>query len=45
MDLKLQLLKRRVPEEIAIIGFDGIQLTKMVEPEITTIQQPIMKLV
>jgi LacI family transcriptional regulator len=41
---QLQLLKKKVPEEIAIIGFDGIQLTQMVEPEISTIQQPIYEI-
>jgi LacI family transcriptional regulator len=30
-----------VPKDIAIIGYDGIELTEMVEPEISTIEQPI----
>jgi LacI family transcriptional regulator len=38
---QLKLLGRKVPQDIAIIGFDGIKLTEMVEPEISTIQQPI----
>jgi LacI family transcriptional regulator len=41
---KRRCLKRKVPEDIAIIGIDGIQLTQMVEPEITTIQQPIYEI-
>jgi LacI family transcriptional regulator len=30
-----------IPEDIAIIGFDGIKLTEIVSPEISTIKQPI----
>lgn len=40
----LKALKARnlnVPKDIAIIGYDGIKLTEMVEPEISTIEQPI----
>lgn len=40
----LKLMDKRVPEDIAIIGFDGIKLTQMTEPEITTIEQPIYNL-
>lgn len=32
---------KAIPEDIAIIGFDGIQLTEIVYPEISTIKQPI----
>jgi LacI family transcriptional regulator len=34
-------LRIHVPEDLAIIGFDGIEITKMVEPELSTIVQPI----
>ncbi|MBM7577852.1 LacI family DNA-binding transcriptional regulator [Jeotgalibacillus terrae] len=34
----------QIPENIAIIGFDGIQLTEMVNPEISTIKQPVKKI-
>ena len=34
----------RIPEDIAVIGFDGIQLTEMVNPEISTIKQPVGKI-
>jgi LacI family transcriptional regulator len=34
----------RVPEDIAVCGFDGIELTEMTEPELTTIVQPIYEL-
>ncbi|RDU38256.1 LacI family transcriptional regulator [Neobacillus piezotolerans] len=40
----LKILKQlgiKVPEDIAIIGFDGIKLVEMVDPEISTIEQPI----
>lgn len=37
----LKQLGKRVPKDIAIIGFDGIKLGTMVEPEISTIEQPI----
>jgi LacI family transcriptional regulator len=37
----LKLLGYHVPKNIAIIGFDGIKLTEMVEPEISTVEQPI----
>nr|WP_315362759.1 LacI family DNA-binding transcriptional regulator [Cytobacillus firmus] len=37
----LKLMGYQVPKEVAIIGFDGIKLTEMVEPEISTIEQPI----
>lgn len=34
----------QVPEQVAICGFDGIQLTEATEPEITTVAQPIYEL-
>lgn len=34
----------RIPEEVAICGFDGIELSTMTEPEITTIAQPIYQM-
>ncbi|WP_407270046.1 LacI family DNA-binding transcriptional regulator [Radiobacillus sp. PE A8.2] len=33
-----------IPKDVAIIGFDGIQLTEIVIPEISTIRQPIEKI-
>ncbi len=41
---KLKQLKIKVPEQIALIGFDGIELTEITEPEITTIAQPIYQI-
>jgi LacI family transcriptional regulator len=34
----------KVPGNIAICGFDGIQLTETTEPEITTVAQPIYEM-
>ncbi|WP_042146603.1 LacI family DNA-binding transcriptional regulator [Paucisalibacillus sp. EB02] len=33
-----------VPEDIAVIGFDGISLTNMIIPELSTIKQPIYEM-
>ena len=38
---ELHRMKIDVPQQVAICGFDGIQLTEMVEPELTTVAQPI----
>ncbi|MDQ0154886.1 LacI family DNA-binding transcriptional regulator [Robertmurraya andreesenii] len=35
---------RSIPKDVAIIGFDGIQLAEIVHPEISTIKQPIDKI-
>ncbi|MEC9488421.1 MAG: LacI family DNA-binding transcriptional regulator [Halanaerobium sp.] len=32
---------KRVPEDYSLVGFDGIELTRYVDPRLTTIQQPI----
>lgn len=34
-------LGKKVPEDIAVIGFDGISLSKSIIPELSTIAQPI----
>lgn len=34
----------RVPQDIAVVGFDNIPLTTMVEPQLTTIEQPMTAL-
>lgn len=34
----------RVPDDIAICGFDGIKMTEIVEPELTTVAQPIYEM-
>jgi LacI family transcriptional regulator len=40
----LKTLRIKIPEEIAVAGFDGIDLTTLVEPEITTIEQPVYEI-
>lgn len=35
----------RIPEDISVIGFDGIELTKYMEPSLTTVIQPVQKMV
>ena len=37
----LKILNIQVPADLALIGFDGIKITEMVEPELSTITQPI----
>ena len=34
----------RVPEDVSVIGFDGIDLGNFLVPRLTTIQQPITKM-
>lgn len=41
---KLKQMNVDVPKQIALIGFDGIELTEITEPEITTIAQPIYEI-
>jgi len=36
----LRFLGKRVPEDVAIIGYDDIYMAKLVDPELTTIAQP-----
>lgn len=31
---------RRVPEEISVVGFDNVDISQMVQPALTTIEQP-----
>jgi LacI family repressor for deo operon, udp, cdd, tsx, nupC, and nupG len=35
---------RRVPEDIAVVGFDDIPVARLFEPELTTIGQPVREL-
>jgi LacI family transcriptional regulator len=34
----------RVPEDVALIGFDGIGLTELTQPELSTVAQPIYEM-
>lgn len=40
----LRELGKRIPEDVAVIGFDDIALSKYIDPPLTTIGQPIYKL-
>lgn len=35
---------RKVPDDLAIVGFDGIDMTELTVPRITTVQQPIYRM-
>ncbi|MCS1351718.1 LacI family DNA-binding transcriptional regulator [Mechercharimyces sp. CAU 1602] len=37
----LKHLGKRIPEDIAVCGFDGIELGEMIDPPLTTVAQPI----
>ncbi|WP_273124420.1 LacI family DNA-binding transcriptional regulator [Bacillus weihaiensis] len=37
-------LGKKIPEELSVIGFDGISLSKYTNPELTTIEQPIYEI-
>ncbi len=34
-------LGRRIPDDVAVIGFDGVPLTEHTSPPLSTIEQPI----
>ncbi|MFY0545852.1 LacI family DNA-binding transcriptional regulator [Brevibacillus sp. H7] len=40
----LHQLGVRVPHDVALIGFDGISLTEITEPELSTVAQPIYEM-
>ncbi|WP_261301635.1 LacI family DNA-binding transcriptional regulator [Paenibacillus andongensis] len=37
-------LKKRIPEDIKIIGYDDVKIASLVVPRLTTIRQPIQKM-
>lgn len=41
---KLNRLGIKVPDDIAVCGFDGISLTQITNPELTTVEQPIYQM-
>lgn len=34
----------KVPEDIAVVGYDNIQISEMIEPSLTTVNQPIYEM-
>ena len=40
----LYSLKKNVPFDISVIGFDGIAFSKITNPELTTVAQPIKQI-
>lgn len=40
----LYRMGKKVPDDVAICGFDGIALTEITQPELTTIAQPIYEM-
>jgi LacI family transcriptional regulator len=39
-----QMHGSKVPEQVAIAGFDNVELARLVWPNLTTIEQPVMKM-
>ena len=39
---RLNELKIRIPQDIAVIGYDNVPFSSVISPSLTTINQPIM---
>ena len=40
----LRDLGKKIPDEVEVIGFDNIQFSQMVDPALTTMEQPLYEL-
>lgn len=40
----IKKIGKRIPEDVALIGFDDIEFTHYIEPELSTIQQPMYEM-
>ncbi|WP_028402181.1 substrate-binding domain-containing protein [Ectobacillus panaciterrae] len=34
----------RVPQDVSVVGFDNVQISRVVQPNLTTIDQPIFQI-
>jgi DNA-binding LacI/PurR family transcriptional regulator len=40
----LRELGRRIPEDVAVVGFDDFDISRYTDPPLTTVRQPILEL-
>ena len=39
----LEKLKLKVPDDVMLVGFDGLEISRLVSPPLTTVRQPFEK--